>query len=82
LMMNVAFLFAALALDGRTGLERAIRWLYSLSFVLAVGSLVGLALLYGRNLDYRFEVAIILLNWPVLIVSGLLLSLFFKRAGH
>ncbi len=82
LMMSVAFLFTALALNGPTGLERAVRWLFIISFVLAAGSLVGLALIYGRHLDYRFEVAIILLNWPVLIVSGLLLSLFFRRAGR
>jgi len=80
LMMSVAFLFFAMVFDGRNRIERAIRWLFVTSFVLAVGSLVVLSLLYGKNLDYRFEVTVILINWTVLVVSGVLLSVFFKRA--
>jgi hypothetical protein len=79
LMMSIAFLFFAMVFDGHNRIERAIRWLFIASFVLAVGSLVVLALLYGKNLDYRFEVTAILINWTVLIVSGVLLSVFFKR---
>ena len=82
LMMSVAFLFFAMVFDGRNRIERAIRWLFITSFVLAVGSLVVLSLLYGKNLDYRFEVTVILINWTVLVVSGVLLSVFFKRAGQ
>ncbi len=81
-MMSVAFLFSAMVFDGRKRIERAIRWLFIISFVLVVGFLVVLSLLYGKNLDYRFEVTVILINWTVLIVSGVLLSLFFKPAGR
>lgn len=82
LMMSIAFLFFAMVFDGHNRIERAIRWLFIASFVLAVSSLVVLSLLYGKNLDYRFEVTVILINWTVLIVSGVLLSVFFKRAGR
>lgn len=82
LMMSVAFLFSAMVFDGRTRIERAIRWLFIISFVLVAGSLVILSLLYGKDLGYRFEVAAILINWTVLIVSGVLLSVFFKREGR
>jgi hypothetical protein len=82
LMMSVAFLFTAMVFDGGTRIERAIRWLFIISFVLAAVSLVLLSLLYGKDLGYRFEVTAILINWTVLIVSGVLLSVFFKRRGR
>jgi hypothetical protein len=65
-------------LGGR--LERALRWLFVASFFVAVGSFVGLSLLgYGI---VTFEVTIIAINCIVLIVSGALLSVVFKRAGQ
>jgi hypothetical protein len=79
LMMSVALLFAAAVLAGGR-LERAIRWLFIASFVLAIGSYVGLSLL--RYDIVAFEVTILTINWVVLIVSGALLSALFKRAGR
>jgi hypothetical protein len=76
LMMSVAFLFAAVVFAGGN-LERAIRWLFVASFVIAVGSLVSLSLL-GYDI-VAFEVTILTINWIVLIVSGALLSVLFKR---
>ena len=82
LMMGVAFLFVAIAFGRRERLERVIRLLFIIGSVLAVGSLILLALLYGSNLEYRYEVVAILVDWITLIVSGVLLSVFFKRAGR
>lgn len=82
LMMNVAFLFAAVVFAGGGRLERAIRWLFVTSFVLGIGSFVGLSLLYGKDLGWAFEVTIITLNCIVLIVSGALVSVVFKRSGN
>jgi hypothetical protein len=53
-----------------------------ISSVLAVGTLIRLALLYGSDLEYRYEVVAILIDWTVLIVFGVLLSVFLKRAGR
>jgi hypothetical protein len=47
---------------------------------LAIGSYVGLSLL--RYDIVAFEVTILTINWVVLIVSGALLSVLFKRAGR
>ena len=77
--MSVALLFAAAVFAGGR-LERAIRWLFIASFVLAIGSYVGLSLL--RYDIVAFEVTILTINWAVLIVSGALLSVLFKRAGQ
>jgi hypothetical protein len=79
LMMSVALLFAGAVFAGGR-LERAIRWLFVTGFVLAVGFLVGLSLLKYEIV--AFEVTILTINWIVLIISGALLSVVFKRAGR
>ena len=33
----------------------------------------------GHNVGYRFEVAAIVINWIALIVTGILLAIFFRR---
>ncbi|MHB8968647.1 MAG: hypothetical protein ACYC57_10390 [Thermoleophilia bacterium] len=78
LMMSAAFVFAA-GVFTRKGLERVIRWLFIISFVLAIVGFVVYSLMYGRDLDYRFEVFIYAINWPVLIVASILLSIIFRR---
>jgi len=77
LMMSVALLFAAFAFSGGR-LERGVRWLFVASFVLAVGSLAGISLM-GYDI-VAFEVAILSINWVVLMASGVLLGVVFHRA--
>jgi hypothetical protein len=78
-MLTIALLFAAPAFaDGRA--ERAIRGLFVLGFVLAVAAFVSLALL-GHDL-VAFEVTVLMITWSVLIASGMLLSVVFRRAGQ
>ena len=76
-MMTVGFLSAAPVFAG-AGAERAIRGLFVLSFVLAVAAFVGLAVL-GHDL-VAFEVTVLMIDWSVLIASGVLLSVVFRRA--
>jgi hypothetical protein len=78
LMMSVALLFEATVLGGGR-LERTIGRLFVASFVLVVGALISLSLL-GYDI-VAFEVTVLLINWTVLIVSGALLSVVFKRTG-
>jgi hypothetical protein len=77
--MTIAFLFAAPVFAGGRA-ERAIRGLFVLSFVLAVAAFVGLAML-GHDL-VAFEVTILMITWIVLITSGALLGVVFRRAGQ
>ena len=79
LMMSVAFLFAGTVFVGRSKIERAIRWILILSGLAAIASLIGLSLIFGKNLEYRYEVVVLSINWSVLIVSGSLLSFLFRR---
>ncbi len=80
LMMSIAFLFMAPVFSVTNRLEGSIRWIFIAGFVLTVMSFIMLSILYGINLEYRFEVAAIAINWIVLIVSGILLSVVFKRS--
>lgn len=77
LAMQGALLFAAAVFTGGR-LERSLRWLFVISFVAAVGSFASLALL-GYEI-VTFEVTIIAISCVVLIVSGALLSVLFRRA--
>ena len=79
LLMGVAFAFLAAALDRGGRLVRTVRILYLIASILAVGSLVLLVLVFGTSLEYRYEVAAISIDWITLIVSGVLLSLVFRR---
>ena len=78
LLMNTALLSASVVFDKSTKLERAIRWTFVLSFILAIGTFIGL--ISAGFPIVVFEVAIITINVPVLIISGALLRLFFKNA--
>ncbi len=77
LAMSLALLLAAPAFAGR-GIERAIRWLFVGGFVLAVAALIGLWIIRGDLI--AFEVSVLSINWIVLIASGVLLSVVFRRA--
>ena len=78
LSMGIAFLCVGLALAGHSALERALRWLLVGGGVAAIATCVGLAVVYGADLEYRFEVIGIAIDWIVLIVAGVLLSVLFR----
>ena len=61
--------------------RRAARWLLGIGAVLGLGAYVVMSILFGKALEYRFEVAIISINYMVLIAGGVLLALLFRRAG-
>lgn len=77
--MGLAFLFSGLSLGRRTRLERVARRLLVISGVAVIGVLVTLALIFGKDLEYRFEVIALSIDWIVLVVAGALLGVVFKR---
>jgi hypothetical protein len=82
LMMSLSFLFMACALSNRSRLETAVRWIFLIGFVLVVLSLVAISGGYGLDRLDRFEVAAISIDWLVLIVNGVLLSILFRRRAR
>ena len=79
LMMSLSFLFIAPVFAGGSKLESAVKWIFIAGFVLVIISLVFVLLNSGLDRQDRFEVAVISINWLVLIVNGVLLSLVFRR---
>jgi len=80
IMMSLSFICMAPVFSGINKLEKAIRWTFIISFVLTIISFIIISILYGITREYRFEVIVISIDWIALIVSGILLSVLFKRA--
>lgn len=79
LLMSLSFLFMAPVFAGRSRLERAVRWIFAGAFFLAIAALIAISLIYGLERLDRFEVAVISIDWLVLMVNGILLSILFRR---
>jgi len=79
ILMSIAFLFMA-PVFFRNKLEKALRYIFTANFALMVISFIVFSVLYGINREYRFEIAVIAINWLTLIPSGILLSMIFKRS--
>jgi hypothetical protein len=79
-LLGVAFGFLGVALaSGSSRPERAVRWIFALGGVLIIGGLPLLAVIFRTGLDYRFEVMALSIVWLVLISTGVLLSMTFRR---
>lgn len=78
-VMGLAFLAVAGAIDRSSRLERAIRWVFLAAGVLAVGGLIVLAAVFGTDLDVRYEVAAISVDYLCLALGGALLAVLCRR---
>ena len=77
IMMSIALLSIVPVFEGGR-IERALRWIFIAGFVFAIGSLFGV-LLIGYDIVF-FEIAIITIYCPILIISGILLGKIFQKA--
>lgn len=80
LMMSLAFLLVARVFTANAGTGKTLRVLLTVSPLLAFATYIALSMIYGKNLEYRFEVFIIMFNWLTAIAMGVLLAIQFKRA--
>ena len=81
LLLGLAFLFMVLVFAGKERLTGVVRWLLGGSGFLVVVAFLLYHVIYGHNLEYRFEVFVIAVDWTTLIVAGVLLALWFKRTA-
>lgn len=79
LMMSLSFLCMAPVFARRNRLESAIAWTFLAGFVLAIGALLLFSLIFGLDRQDRFEIAVISIDWLVLVINGVLLSILFQR---
>ena len=79
LLMALSFVFIAPAFASEERLQKAVRWVFLSGFGLAVIAFIVFSAIYGLDRQDRFEVAIISIDWLVLLVNGILLSLWFRK---
>jgi hypothetical protein len=79
LMMSASLLAAAPVFAG-VGVVRAIRWLFTLCFILAAAAFAGFWLV--KHDLVAVEVTVLMINWVALMAGGALLSIVFHRADH
>ncbi len=79
IMMSISFLFLAPVFKGGR-IEKALKWLFIIGFILAIGSFTFTSLM--KYDIVVFEVGIITINVTVLIASGILISILFRRAQN
>jgi len=82
LMMSLSFFCIAWVFTKSDKFGKALRNLLTVSPLIAFAVYITLSLIYGKNIEYRFEVFIITLNWITSIVMSILLSIYFKRAAR
>jgi len=79
IMMSLSFLFIAFVFTDKSRIEKIIRWIFILAFILTIISFTIITIQHGIVRKDRFEVAVISIDWLVLIINGILISLVFKR---
>ena len=79
MVMSLSFLFMAPVFANRNRLESAVRWIFATAFILAIVSLAVISINHGLERQDRFEVAVISIDWLVLIINGVLLSIVFRK---
>jgi Kef-type K+ transport system membrane component KefB len=78
-MMSISFIFLSPIFSMKGRLEKAIRWILAVPFVVNICAFVLYSISFGLNRDYRFEVVAITINWSVTVLVGILIGIFFRR---
>jgi hypothetical protein len=79
LLMSLSFVFLAPVFAHQGSLASAVQWVFVAGFVLTTAFLVVISVYYGLERMDRFEIAAISIDWLVLVVNGILLSVLFRR---
>lgn len=77
--MSISFLFLAPVFSGKKVLGKSIQIILLLQFVLMIVAFTLYNIKFGVDREYRFEVAIITIDWVVTITIGILVCIFVKR---
>jgi hypothetical protein len=77
--MNISLFCLVPVFSESNKLEKSIRLTFIISFILMLLSFLAITVSFGMNREYRFEVVIISITWIELIITGILISILFKR---
>jgi hypothetical protein len=79
LLMSLSFACLAPVFSKDSLLEKSIRRIFLAGFFVTLLALGMISILYGIHREYRFEVAVITIDWLVLFINGILLTILFGR---
>jgi hypothetical protein len=79
LLMSLSFLFLAPVFADGGRLVSAVRWIFIAGFVVTMVFLAAISVAHGLDRMDRFEIAAISIEWLVLAINGVLLSLLFRK---
>ncbi|MCJ7802369.1 MAG: hypothetical protein MUP82_08455, partial [Candidatus Marinimicrobia bacterium] len=79
ILMSISFLFVAQIFNKDIRIENYIKWIFIISFILVLLSFIVVTFNRGLVRKDQFEVYVISIDWLVLIVNGILMSIVFKR---
>ncbi|AJK67758.1 hypothetical protein [Corynebacterium marinum] len=79
LLMSLALLALAPVFGGGGRVEKALRWLLTLSFAGVLAALVLVSALLGMDRGDTFEIAVITTVWLTLMAAGPLMAAVFRR---
>ncbi len=80
--MNFSFFALIPVFSTSDKIERGLRFTFITGFILMLLSLILVVLIHGINREYRFEVIIISINWLEMIISGVLLVMYFRKLNR
>ncbi len=79
LLMSASLACMAPALSRATRLERVVRWFFVGGLIVNAVALIWIALRLGHARGYLFEIAVISVDWLVLIAGAFMLAVVFRR---
>jgi hypothetical protein len=79
LLMSLSFVFLAPVFAHEGRLATAVQWIFVAGFAVTMVLLVAISVAHGLDRMDRFEIAAISIDWLVLAINGVLLSLLFRR---
>jgi hypothetical protein len=79
LTMAISFFFLAFGFSMKDVLEKAIRVILVMSFLLTAASFLFCTLQFGIDRSYRFEIVAISINWLTIVVIGTLICKLIRR---
>lgn len=78
-LMSVSFACIAPVFDKNSLLETSIHWVFIIGVLFTIVALAIISFMYGINREYRFEVAVITIDYAVLLINGILLATLFRK---
>lgn len=79
IMMSVAFMFMALAVNAGSKAERWLKRIFLMPFILSVILFAWFSIKFGTDRSYRFEIWVITVNWLAMLAGSILAGLLFYR---